>query len=425
MLDVTRDAAPAREFAVSGAPPGAWGHNMAYLGHSDQGGHPNGCQIMVSRGHAYIGQDNGVAVIDVRDPRAPRAVFRIDGHRGTWTPHLQVHENLLLVAEELNFYEHQPDEDDYYTRSIPGLHPTMFGVRGEDFSAGMSVYDISRPAGPRRIGFMPVEGFGIKRIWYDGGPYAYASAILDGFTDHILLIIDVADPAKPEVVGRWWSPGMWAAGGEIPTWSGRVALHHALVAKGYAYGAWRDGGLTILDLADPVAPRLVAHVNWSPPFGGGTHSPLPLPDRDLLVVGDEAVLDNCRDGLKHNWVFDIREKSNPVSISTLPTPRERDYASEGGHFGPHNLYENRLDGLQSSTTVFGTYQNAGVRVFDIGNPFQPRQTAFFVPPPPPRMVETRPGRPQVPHTADVYVDRNGITYTTDYNAGLHILEYRP
>lgn len=412
-------------YVVAGAPPGSMGHNVRFLAHSDQGGRENGCQVMLAHGHAYIGQIDGVTVVDVRDPRNPVAVGRVPGHHGTWNPHLQTHGDLLLVAEELNWYDHQPDEDDYYMHSIPGLHPRMFGHRGTDFLAGMSVYDLSTPAEPRKIGFLAVEGFGIKRIWYDGGRYAYASAIMDGFIDHILVVIDMADPTAPELVGSWWLPGMWAAGGETPTWTNRVALHHALVADGFAYGAWRDGGLTVLDLHDPTAPTLVRHLNWCPPFGGGTHSPLPLPDRDLLVVGDEAVLDKCRDGLKHNWVFDIRCKDNPVSIATLPTPAERDYANAGGHFGPHNFHENRIGSLQSSTTVFGTYQNAGVRVFDITDPFRPRQDGFFVPPPPARMVENRADRPQVVHSADVYVDPNGIMYLTDYNAGLYVLEYCP
>ena len=33
----------------------------------------------------------------------------------------------------------------------------------------------------------------------------------------------------------------------------------------------------------PTRPKLLAHRNLDPPFGGGTHSPLPLPDRNLLV----------------------------------------------------------------------------------------------------------------------------------------------
>ena len=97
----------------------------------------------------------------------------------------------------------------------------------------------------------------------------------------------------------------------------------------------------MIDVADRSAPRLVVHRNWSPPFGGGTHNCLPLPDRDLLVVLDEAVLDHQEDGLKLIWVFDIREPANPVSIATCPTPDEADYVGKGGHFGPHNIHENR------------------------------------------------------------------------------------
>lgn len=41
-----------------------------------------------------------------------------------------------------------------------------------------------------------------------------------------------------------------------------------------------------------------------------------------------------------------------------------DYVAKGGHFGPHNLYENRPDGFVSSELIVTTYQNAGVRVAD-------------------------------------------------------------
>ena len=69
------------------------------------------------------------------------------------------------------------------------------------------MYDIKDPANPRTIGFLEVEGLGTHRIWYAGGRYAYASALLDGFIDHILIVIDLADPTRPREVGRWWIPG--------------------------------------------------------------------------------------------------------------------------------------------------------------------------------------------------------------------------
>ena len=96
----------------------------------------------------------------------------------------------MLAVEELDFKSFISQKD-YYAGSIPNMHSSHFGNRGVDFSAGMRVYDISDPANPRAIGFMEVEGLGIHRIFWVGGRYAYASAILDGYTDHILIIIDL------------------------------------------------------------------------------------------------------------------------------------------------------------------------------------------------------------------------------------------
>jgi hypothetical protein len=179
----------------------------------------------------------------------------------------------------------------------------------------------------------------------------------------------------------------------------------------------------MIDVKDRSAPKLITHRNWSPPFGGGTHNCLPLPDRDLLVVLDEAVLDHQEDGLKLIWLFDIRAPENPVSIATCPTPAEGDYKAKGAHFGPHNLHENRPGSLVSSELIFTTYQNAGVRVFDIGDPYRPVEVGALVPPAPRRLVDHRPNRACVIQSTDVFVDRDGIIYCTDYNAGLYIMEY--
>lgn len=397
--------------------------NMRFVGYTDQGGMPGGTQIMVHKGFGYVGKNEGVSVLDLRNPRDPRASGFLEGSPNSWHIHLQTHDDLLLVIDSVDFYMVKPVERDYYGHSVAQVHSSLYGERGKDFAAGMRIYDISSPAEPRLIGYLPVEGCGLHRIWYDGGRYAYASALLDGYTDHILLIIDLANPEAPIEAGRWWIPGMWRDGGEVQTWSNRVALHHAVVKDGIAYGGWRDGGLTVLDVSVPSAPRLVAHRNWCPPYGGGTHSCLPLHDRELLVVADEAVLDNCADGMKFTWVFDLREPSNPVSISTLPTPKEQEYCSLPGHFGPHNLHENRQGSFVSSSLIWATYQNAGLRLFDISDQYRPEELGYFVPPMPERMTERRKNRPRATHTADVFVDAEGLAYITDYNSGVYIVEY--
>lgn len=413
---------------ASPLPKPDFAQNMTLIGHSDQGGRSDGVQLMVNKGFAYTGHmfSKGFSVIDVRDPRNPVAVEYIAAPPNTWNIHLQTHGDLLLVinAKDMFASAEFQDEKAYYTGQIGKKVGTASGAVAErNWTAGMAVYDISTPGKPRKIGFMPVQGGGIHRIWYTGGRYAYASALLDGFTDYIFITIDMTDPANPVEAGRYWLPGMNEAAGEVQTSDRRAGLHHPTVSGDTAYCAWRDAGLVILDVADASNPKLKLHRNWSPPFKGGTHNCLMLPDRDLLVVADESVLDNYEDGFKPIWLFDMREPSNPISISTLPEPAEADYKSKGGHFGPHNIYENRPDGLVSSQYIFATYQNAGIRVFDISNQYRPEQVGAFVPPEPPTLMDRRPNRKKVIQNCDVYVDKAGLVYANDYNGGLYILEF--
>ncbi len=402
--------------------------NMKLIGHSDIGGRGDGLQLMVHRGHAYVAHpwSQGFSIVDVRDPKRPGAVTYVPAPANTWNIHLQTHDDLLLVINALDLFadvETFQDERTYYTKSVG---ETVAGKKkSRSWTAGMTVFDISTPEKPRKIGQLDVDGVGFHRLWYVGGRYAYASALLDGFSDYIFVTIDLADPTRPEIVGRWWLPGMNTGAGETSAApeGKRYALHHALVSGDTAYACWRDGGLTLLDIKNNAEPKLIAHRNWSPPYGGGTHSPLPLPGRGLLVVADEAVLDNEEDGRKRTWIFDIREPSNPISISTFPVPDEANYVAKGGHFGPHNLHENRPGSFVSETLIFATWQNAGIRAFDISDPYHPRETGALVPAAPRTMTDKRVGRPKVIQSADVFVDARGLIYATDYNAGLEIIEY--
>jgi hypothetical protein len=410
-----------------------YAHNMRIIGHCDQGGRPDGVQIMVHRGFAYVGHmfSKGFSVLDVRDPKNSRAANYLPAPANTWNIHLQTHDDLLLVihAKDMFAAAEFADEKAYYKGQLGHAIGTSESAEqksgARDWSAGLAVYDISKPETPRRIGFMPVDGGGIHRIWYTGGRWAYVSALVDGFTDYIFMTVDMSDPASPREAGRYWLPGMNQARGEIPSWppASRYGLHHAVVHGDTAYAAWRDAGMVVIDVADRSHPKRIAQRNWSPPFGGGTHNCLPIPDRDLLIVLDEAVLDHQEDGLKLIWVFDNRVRENPVSVSTFPTPAESDYVGKGGHFGPHNVHENRPGSFVSSQLIFATYQNAGVRVFDISDQFRPNEVGALVPPAPARMMDGRPNRARVIQSADVFVDAGGLIYSSDYNAGLYILEF--
>jgi hypothetical protein len=248
---------------------------------------------------------------------------------------------------------------------------------------------------------------------------------MKGYTDHAMAVVDLSVPELPTIVSQWWLPGQWSAGGEmslVPQ-GRRYAAHHAIEAGNLAYGTWRDGGLTIHDISDLANPVMVSHLNLCPPFTGGTHTALPLPDRNLVIVADEATTVKCGNGVPRIWVMDVRKPEKPVPISTLPVPSEVDYCQKGGKFGPHNLHENRPGSFESSDFVFATFLNAGVRVYDISNPFQPAEIAHYVPPAPERMIDSRPEAPKVVQSGDLFVDKNGLIYLTDPNVGLHILQF--
>jgi hypothetical protein len=378
---------------------------------------------MVNRRHVYVGHmfSDGVTILDASDPRNLKPVGFFTAGVNTRTHHLQVAEDLMLVANGANIIAMQSYDNmrGYFENTLADSITNR-----KKFRSGLSIHDVSKPAELREIAFLEMPGFGVQRLWWVGGRYAYVSAHFDGFTDHILCVVDLANITKPEIVSRWWLPGMHRAGGEksaVPQGK-RVALHHMITAGDRGYGAWRDGGFTIHDISNPAKPQLVSHINWSPPFPGGTHTPLPLPGRNLVVVADEGNAEKCAKGTFHTFVVDVRAPENPVPIATLPTPGEQDFCAVGT-FGPHNLHENRPGSFRSEDTIFATYNNAGVRVFDIRNAFAPREVAFWVPPAPSRLIDPRPNVSLAVKTADIFVTQDGLMFVSDWNAGMHVLQY--
>ena len=397
-----------------------YARNMRILGHSDQGGKMDGCQIMVSNGYAYVGHvfNNGFSIMDVRDPKNPKFVKHMPQPGNTWSQHVQTHGDIMIVNNMRNML----DAHEYYKGSI-GNKIDVEKIE-KDYSAGIRIYDISDRANPREISFLEIAGIGVHRVYWDGGDWAYVSALPAGFTDDIFMIVDLKNLEKPEVVSKLWLPGMNKAAGEVQSWNPdhRYALHHAIVKGDLACGAWRDGGVTLMDVSDRHNPKILSHDNLYPPFAGHTHNCLPLPGRGLMFVVEEALFDHCGDGVKRNWVYDIREPTNPVTIASTPLPSDTDYVAKGGQFGPHNVHENRSDGYQSEEIVFVSYQNAGVRVYDISDPFRPEEVAACVPPAPNTMLDPTPREKPVIDTVDVFVDKQGLAYATDMNAGLYIME---
>src|SRR5205809_2627833 len=90
--------------AVAPVPPQGIGPRIRDLSHSDQGGGTDGVQIMINRRHVYVGHmfSDGVAILDAADPRRLKPVGFFTAGTGTRTHHLQVADDLLLLANGAN-----------------------------------------------------------------------------------------------------------------------------------------------------------------------------------------------------------------------------------------------------------------------------------------------------------------------------------
>jgi hypothetical protein len=143
-----------------------------------------------------------------------------------------------------------------------------------------------------------------------------------------------------------------------------------------------------------------------------THTALRLPGRDILVVTDEQ-LTRWIGVQRHVWVVDISDETEPRVVSRLPVPPDARH-DERVRWGPHNLHEMKPGTFIDPNLVFLTYFGGGVRVYDLTEPTQPREVAFFLPPPPV-------GRDSIQFN-DVFVTEDGLIYVSDrHGDGLWVL----
>ena len=408
--------------SAEGAPPAtrlSEASNLRLLAQCDLAGRGNGGEgmgIHAARGRrtlfiAHESAPRNFTAVDVTDPRRPEVVCAVD------LPHADVRSNSLAVCGDLMAVAYQT--------AGPGATP-----------AGVEIFELSDPTRPRPVGFFDASGprsRGTHFVWFVDGEFAYLSTGMPDFEpshpkdDQLVLILDLRDPARPREAGRWWLPGTSLADAEPPPerhprFDGGFRAHNVNVyprRPDRAYVGYLDGGVVILDISDRAHPGLVARLDYHPPLPGFTHTVLPLLERGLLAVTDEAVTDGCEDHPKMLWLMDASHESNLVPIATAPLPPTDEFCGRGGRFGAHNLHENDPvpTAWQSEDELVGAFFNAGVRVYDVRDPFQPREVAFAVPPPP---DGSRAGAVQV---NDVYVDERGLIYAIDrFSGGLYLFE---
>ena len=380
--------------AVGPRPPEQRG--LELVGHSDLEGRGDGMQIMRNGDVLYVGHMGdfgiGTSVLDIADPARPKVLRQIPVPKGTHSHKVQLADGLLLANHE--------------------QYPYRVGVPE---STGLVVYDVAKPTDPRRIGFLPIDGLGVHRIWFAGGRFAYASARETGYRNRILIVIDLEDPTRPRLASRWWWPGQHDGDAERLPDDSDVGAHHVIVQGDRAYGGYFDAGVVVYSVGGDGALDLLSSLSWADRSGGHphTHTALPLGDRKLLAVTDEAIEPGCEGARKDIHLVDISDENTPREVSRFPVP-DGDYCWRGLRFGPHNLHENRPGTFASDRIVFATYFNAGLRVYDTGDPLHPKEIACYVP--------EAPAGQQAIQFNDVLVGADGLIFVSDrIRGGLYIL----
>jgi len=420
---------------------GTLSHNTKGLAQLDIEG---GGQIVVRDGYAYIGHmkpPHGTSIVDISDPRKPRVVARIESSPWSHTHKVRVCGDIMITNVEQDrrhFLRREIQRLDDSRKALTissGREPEAseladaLGIDLNDLSdieaalergydeGGFKVWDISDKTNPRLLCHQRTHGFGVHRFDMDQH-YAYISTEMPGYIGNILVIYDLARPEKPQEVSRWWMPGQHLAGGETPTWEGYGhRLHHALRVGDELWASVWHAGFRVIDISDITQPRTRAAHTYHPWVVEPTHTVLPVTPRfdgrRVAVVADEEHAH--RHGQPHAglWLFDITDLDAITPLSTFHVSEmDSPWSRAAGRFGMHQFQEHIDDHL-----VYCAWFSGGLRIVDIGDPTQPRESGFYIPTP----VAGEPS----PQSNDVDVDERGLIYLLDRNRGVEVIEYSP
>lgn len=388
--------------------------NVRLVAHSDLNGWGDAFQIQVGKGICYVAASgvnghDGMTILDVSNPSKPKILNQVvDSPAARTHKVLRINDQVLLTNSELR-------------PSLRKQYPDAIG--------GLRIFDARDPAHPKFVRYVETDGLGVHRPIYDRRRnLLYCSGDKDGFTGKILLVFDMKDPWKPELIGHGWLPGQ--KDGETPCWDTSVVKKAgAWLHEGNPWGdsvaaSFWNAGIARFDLADPRQPVLKWRHNPHETHGwsGCYHSFLVPPGSEFGIVTQETTTVNCEEPPAHVTFYDLRNPDHPLPISTYMAhdidpytmrPRDPKWSRTGARYGAHNIW---LD-MTKDDLVYICWFNAGLRIIDWANPFAPKEVGYYMP------AGTK--ERCCAQSNDVQVDPDtGLIYMADrWGLGLHILEY--
>jgi LVIVD repeat len=471
--------------ATESAAPSAESVNLRLVGRNDLQGrsayqpvvHRYGDRRILFVGHhagealnpmTGLVEKNGLSILDVTNPAAPRYLAHMPptGPDASGTQHVQVCDGSALPAAD--------DAKVYAIRTNGQL--------------AYELIDVTDPAAPTFLATIAETGTSSrphsdrgdrethKFQWDCATGIAYLNGTAPGWrVTRVLQAFDVGNPSAPRHIRDFGLVGYEpTAAGPYP--EPQIAgLHQPFVVGNrmyLGYNSGDDGTLQIVDrdkflsgptdaaravpgsssrpaiAAQPIPPTAdnlrdpeIARVDFPSYWGAHTAKPIygfEIADyadnrdarlRDLLLVASESETFRCQEPRDVMMIFDITEEAHPLPIATFQVPEEPgDFCHRGGRFGPHSFADAYHPAFDKKLVVLA-YFNAGVRVVDIRNPFEPREVAHFIPEITANTTESCieiDGTQQCDRaiqTNNVNLDDRGYIFAVDRaSTGLHVLE---
>jgi hypothetical protein len=381
-------------------------------------------------------EPSGTSIVDVTDPAHPKYLHHIPGQPGTYE---QGGAQMVRVCEG---------------KALPKGDPAAVYMLRTFGGEAHEIWNVADPANPVLLARLD----GLKdthKSWWecDTGIAFLVSGVPGWRTRRLTQVYDLSDPAHPVKIRDFGLPGQEPGStGAVPTeLHGPISTGPSSNRVYLGYGTNKGGIMQIVDRdklihgpADPTPENL-----RSPEIGrlylsslNGAHTAFPMPrmpiaefsrdkdgqNRDIVMIVDEAILNECNEPRQMVWFADITAEARPMVISSY-TVKEASgaFCERGGRFGSHSSNESMAP-VYYKKLAFIAFFNAGVRALDIRDPYHPKEVGYFIP----AITEATDKRcvtvggqdrcKVAIQTNNVETDERGYIYIVDRaNTGLHIL----
>jgi len=337
--------------------------------------------VLGEDGHYYMLRNNGGAtsstgsheIFDVTNPASPVLIATIGGwftatHKNWW----ECDTGIAYIVAGAGTASAQPD--------------------GWTTNQHIKVYDLSDPAHPKYIRDIGLVG---------QNPGSAVHTATGGVHGPISIR---NNPVTGEPVNRIYVPYGTSSNGVFQILDRQKVLPDANTSAGQPMGGTWDGSDPVAPTDDELRALVVGSMDMTPTEGAHTAFPMfgiPLQryqgfasstTRDIVALISEETDNHCNGAPHFGYLVDTTRaigkgaasagENHPMVISTMQTFEDAgkpDFCTRGTRFLNHSTNESFYAPYYGKLLFIANF-DAGLRVWDVRDPYHPQEVAHFIPP---------------------------------------------